>query len=204
MVLPSLLLDTLKCPPAMEEYDDKIGYSIQWTMDKYDKTSDGFVIVMLKHTHMSKHSTNMTSIDVFVIRHRLYTLICSKQWMNMTPKLHQVMVLPSLLLDTLKCPPAMDEYDDKIGYSIQWFCHLYRQTHSDIQSSGQILTTRLDRVMVLPSVSLDTLKCSKQWTNTTRPNLVMVLSSSCLNTLVQSNGQIRQDWILWRFCHLYR
>ena len=58
--------------------------------------------------------------------------------------------------------------------------HLYRQTHSDIQSSGQILTTRLDRVIVLPPVSIDTLKCSKQWTNTTRLNLVMVLPSLSL------------------------
>ena len=77
MVLPSLSSDT-QIFKAMHEYDKT-------------ESSDGFVIVMLKHIHMFKafneYDDKTGSSGVFVIHHLLYTLICSKQWTNMVTRL---------------------------------------------------------------------------------------------------------------------
>ena len=118
--MPSLSSDTLRYSNQWTNIDDKTGSSDGFAicivthtqmfkaMDEYDKTesSDEFVMVMLKHTG-------------------------SKKWTNMT-RLNLVMFLPSLLLDTLRCSPAMDEYDDKTessdGFAVSIFRHTQMST----------------------------------------------------------------------------
>ena len=131
---------------------DTLRYSKQWTnTDDKTESSDDFVIVMLKHTR-------------------------SKKWTN-TTRLNLVMVLPSLSLRHIQMFKSMDEYGDKTQSSDGFAIFIVTDTKCSTQWTNTDDTTESSDDFII--VMLKHTR-SKQWTNMTRLNLVMVLPSLSL------------------------